>query len=142
MAQLLIEVIAMWNVFKNSGFSKVLQVLLIGYFLMSSLNFAAKVSIANSNTDEVYKMESTVLGIFKKIFKCNSVAETFEDCDSESGCGANKIKLTVDYLIPFHGGVCMQYVHKTAGKQSYLSQNNFTESLYTKIHLPPPEISL
>ena len=126
---------------KNSVFSKVLQVLLIGYFLISSINLSNSPGRVTQDTC-VYKKESTVWAVFKKMLKCNGNAEEYDDCDNEPGTSSNKVKLTTDYLLPFHAGVmpCLSYT--ATQNKIYLTQPDFNGSLYTKIHLPPPEFTL
>jgi len=128
---------------KNSVFSKVLQVLLIGYFLISSLNLSNSLNrIATANND-IHKKDCVVWGMVKKMLKCNTAAEEFEDADNEAGCGnGNKIKLTVDYIVPPCSGLMIGYTVKTSGKKLYATQTNTTGILHNRIHVPPPESTL
>jgi len=129
----------MMNNFKNSVFSKVLQVLLIGYFLISSLSLSHNFSrIASKNTD-VHKKENVVWNIFKKFLKCSGSAEELEDSDNESGVSNNKIKLTAEYLMPTHAGIQFCHVYIDSAKKVYLTQSDFSGILYNKVHVPPPE---
>jgi len=130
------------NRLKNSLFSKVLHVLLIGYFIISSLNLSQSINrIATQDTD-VHKKESAVWGIFKKMLKCNTSAEEFEDCDNEQAKDNNKIKLVVDYIIPGQTGILLCDAFAVSAKKIYLTQTGLNGILYNKIHLPPPEVTL
>lgn len=123
---------------KNSVLSKVLQVLLTGYFLISSLNLSQSLGrIATTNTD-VHKKESTVWHLVKKMLKCNTSAEEYEDGENECG-NANKIKLAIDYFLPLQTGLALCNAYTTSVKKNYFSKFDLNGILCNKIHVPPPE---
>ena len=127
------------NNLKNSIFSKVLQVLLIGYFLISSLSLSHNLSrIATKNTD-VHKIENVVWSIFKKFIKYSCSAEELEDSDNESGVSSNKMKLTADYLLPNLAGIVLCHECTNLTKKVYAAQSDFSGILDNKIHVPPPD---
>ena len=127
---------------KNSVLSKVLQVLLTGYFLISSLNLNQSFSrIATTDTD-VHKKESIVWHLVKKMLKCNTSAEEYEDGENEPCNSNNKIKLTIDYLLPLQTGIALCHAYTASEKKIYFSQFGLNGILCNKIHVPPPEITL
>jgi len=124
---------------KNNVLSKVLQVLLIGYFLISSLNLANTIKTVTASAGK----ECLAWGVFKKMLKCSKTAEEFEDESECAGCGGEgKVKLTVDYLMPGHAPFMPGIDYKVSGKRIFLTQTNYSGILYNKIHLPPPEITI
>ena len=127
---------------KNSGFSRVLQVLLIGYFLISSLNLSQSLNKISSHEADVHKKESIVWHIFKKMLKCNVGAEEYEDCDNEPNNSNNNIKLVVDYILPVQMGIIAYSSYKVSPKKIYFSHSDLTGILHSKIHVPPPEVIL
>lgn len=128
---------------KNSVFSKVLQVLLIGYFLISSLNLSNNLNRVATTNDDIHKKDCVVWSMVKKMLKCNTAAEEFEDSDNEAGCGnSNKIKLAVDYIIPGCSGFMLSYTIKASGKKLYSTETNSAGILHNRIHVPPPEITI
>ena len=128
---------------KNSVFSKVLQVLLIGYFLISSLNLSNNLNRVATTNDDIHTKDCVVWSMVKKMLKCNTAAEEFEDSDNEAGCGnSNKIKLAVDYLIPGCSGLMLSYSPTISGKKLYAAETNPAGILHNRIHVPPPEITL
>jgi len=129
----------MMNQLKNSVISKVLQVLLIGYFLISSLSLSQNLSRIATKDADVHKKENIVWNIFKKVIKCGCNAEELEDSDNEPGANNNKIKLTSDYLLPSQAALMLSCAHIDFVKKIYINQSDLSGILYNKIHLPPPE---
>ena len=125
----------MMNQLKNSVFSKVLQVLLIGYFLISSLNLSNTITRVTTKNTDIHKKESAVWSLCKKFIKCNAGEEEIED--ESAGCN-NKIKLTIDYLVPVQAAI-YHHVFATSVNKIYLTDCNLNGILYNKIYLPPPE---
>ncbi|MFP9097828.1 hypothetical protein ACLI09_02135 [Flavobacterium sp. RHBU_24] len=124
---------------RNNTLSKVLQVLLIGYFLISSLNLANTIKTVTASAGK----ECVAWGVFKKMFKCSKTAEEFEDESECTGCGGEgKVKLTVDYLMPGHAPFMPVIDYKVSGKRIFLTETNYSGILYSKIHLPPPELTV
>lgn len=123
---------------KNSVFSKVLQVLLIGYFLISSLNLSQSIAKITTQHTDVHKKESVVWNFVKKMLKCNTSAEEYEDGENEP-CNANKIKLAIDYLLPLQTGIALCHAYTASVKKIYFSQFGLNGILHSKIHVPPPE---
>lgn len=133
----------MMHKLKNSVLSKALRVLLAGYFLISSLNLSNTVKTVTSATDNVQKKECMAWGVFKKLLKCNSASEEFEDGNDGPGCGSTgKVKLAVDYLIPGHTGCMLGFTPEVLDKKIFLANTISRSILYNKIHLRPPELTI
>jgi len=129
----------MIKMFRNSLLSKTLQVLLIGYFLISSLSLSHNLSRISATNTDVHKKDNVLLAVFKKFVKCSNNTEEMEDSDSESGYSSNKVKLTADYLMPAQSGFILYNCNAGAVERLYSSHSILNGILYNKIHLPPPE---
>lgn len=85
----------MLNTIKNSLFSKCLQVLLIGYFLISSLNVSNSfVRIIYDNAD-IHSVTGLTCNFLKKIFKCNAVQEEIDDYEAKDTKATKQAKGTL-----------------------------------------------
>jgi hypothetical protein len=132
----------MMEIIKNSKFSSVLQVLLIGYFLISSLNLSNNLSNIPTNEADIQAKESVVWNIFKKMLKCTTGSEEIEDSDYEAGKNSNTIKLIIDYLVPNQTVLALCNAFTINVKAIYCRQSGLHANFYNEIHLPPPDLSL
>lgn len=129
----------MMNSVKNSIFGKCLQVLLIGYFLMSSINISTGLDGLLSNNTELHS--SSIMGhLLKKIFKCNGCPEEIDDYEaktkSNNGC---KGSFVLDYLVPNQICDAAPYDQKHFQKKGCTCDVALQCKFHGKIHLPPPE---
>jgi hypothetical protein len=132
----------MMEIIKDSKFSSVLQVLLIGYFLISSLNLSNNLSNTLPNDADIQTNESVVWNIFKKMLKCTTGSEEVEDSDYEAGKNSNTIKLIIDYLVPNQTVLALCQAFNINVKAIYCRQSGLHANFYNEIHLPPPDLSL
>lgn len=130
----------MMNRLKNSIYSKVLQVLLIGYFLISSLNISQNLTGIATKDTNVHKKENVMWSVFKKLLKCSNNCEEYEDNDNEAGESNGKIKVSLDYIMPCNAGITFCYAYRYSVNKIYLAAPDLNGILYNKIHVPPPEI--
>ncbi|MBS7231599.1 hypothetical protein KHA90_11245 [Flavobacterium psychroterrae] len=131
----------MLNTIKNSLFSKCLQVLLIGYFLISSINVSNSfVRIIYDNAD-IHSVTGLTCNFLKKVFKCNSVPEEIDDYetkDSKTTKLAKGIPL-LDYLIPMDTSLAGLYFEIENKQRNYIENPIFSFGFHGKIHLRPPQ---
>ncbi|MEP6806888.1 MAG: hypothetical protein ABI892_20335 [Flavobacterium sp.] len=132
----------MLNTIKNSLFSKCLQVLLIGYFLISSLNVSNSfVRIIYDNAD-IHSVTGLTCNFLKKIFKCNAVQEEIDDYEAKDTKATKQAKgtLLLDYLIPVDTSLAGLYFEIESQKRNYIENPIFSFGFHGKIHLRPPQI--
>ena len=132
----------MLNRIKNSILCKCLQALLIGYFLMSSINLSNNVIlIANSNI-ESNSVKGIACNFLKKIFKCDRITEELDDYktkDSKTTKVTKGISL-LEYLIPHETPITALYFQKESKGKKHLDNPIFSFGFHGKIHLRPPQI--
>ena len=132
----------MLNRIKNSLVCKCLQVLLIGYFLMSSINIANNFGLIINENAAQGSISGITCNFLKKIFKCDAITEELEDSktkDSKTTKLAKGIP-SMDYLIPLDASLHpVDFQIESAGK-SYIDNPVFSFGFHGKIHLPPPQI--
>lgn len=132
----------MLNRIKNSLVCKCLQVLLIGYFLMSSINIANSFGLIINENAAQGSISGITCNFLKKIFKCDAITEELEDSktkDSKTTKLAKGIP-SMDYLIPLDASLHpVDFQIESAGK-SYIDNPVFSFGFHGKIHLPPPQI--
>jgi hypothetical protein len=132
----------MLNTIKNSLFSKCLQVLLIGYFLISSLNVSNSfVRIIYDNAD-IHSVTGLTCNFLKKIFKCNAIPEEIDDYEAKDTKATKQAKgtLLLDYLIPVDTSLAGLYFEIETQKRNYIENPIFSFGFHGKIHLRPPQI--
>jgi hypothetical protein len=132
----------MLNRIKNSLVCKCLQVLLIGYFLMSSINIANNFGLIINENAAQGSISGITCNFLKKIFKCDAIPEELEDSktkDSKTTKLAKGIP-SMDYLIPLDASLHpVDFQIESVGK-NYIDNPVFSFGFHGKIHLPPPQI--
>jgi len=131
----------MLNKIKNSLLCKCLQVLLIGYFLMSSLNIASTFDqIINENT-ETHSVKRMTCNFLKKIFKCDGIPEELDDYKTKETKAPklSKGSPSLDYLVPLDTSLPRLYFQKESQGKNYIDNPMFSFGFHGKIHLPPPQ---
>lgn len=127
----------MMHKIKNSIVSKCLQVLLIGYFLLSSINITNNFKSLISDNADVHKTENPIRLILKKIFKCDGCTEELDDYETKA---CNKSFTATDYLVPGQTWLMANNHNlKKLKSRLHVANSAITCSFYCKIHLPPPE---
>lgn len=123
---------------KNSVFSRYLTALLIGYFLISSINISGTLGNYISDDAEIHSTEGGLGLILKKIFKCSGCPEELDDYDTKTG-KTNKGLLLQEYLIPYSEDIASGYALNDIKDKTYMANSIFLFAFYCDIHLPPPE---
>jgi len=132
----------MLNRIKNSLVCKCLQVLLIGYFLMSSINIANSFGLIINENAAQGSISGITCNFLKKIFKCDAIPEELEDSktkDSKTTKLAKGIP-SMDYLIPLDASLHPVNYQIESGGKNYIDNPIFSFGFHGKIHLPPPQI--
>ncbi|MBW1655263.1 hypothetical protein GSY47_07700 [Flavobacterium quisquiliarum] len=133
----------MLNKIKNSFLCKCLQVLLVGYFLISSLNISNGVSrIINANA-ETYTVKGITCNFLKKIFKCDGIPEELDDYKTKDtktaklgkGIPAMEYLISAESLMPN-----LYFLIEQKGKK-YIDNTNFSFGFHGKIDIPPPRVN-
>ena len=133
----------MLNRIKNSFFCKCLQVLLVGYFLISSLNISNSVGRIISDNAETYTVKGITCNFLKKIFKCDGIPEELDDCKTKESKTAKLAKgiQPLEYLISAESqmpNLCFLIEQK--GKK-YINNTIFSFGFHGKIDIPPPRFN-
>jgi len=123
---------------RNSMISQYLTVLLIGYFLISSINLSSSLGNYISDDTEVHSASGAIGVILKKIFKCSGCPEELDDYDNKDE-KTNKGLLLQEYLIPFSEGVIGSYTIDSVKDKTLMANSIFLFAFCSDIHLPPPE---
>jgi len=132
----------MLNKIKNSFFCKCLQVLLVGYFLISSLNIANGVSRIITDNAETYTVKGITCNFLKKIFKCDGIPEELDDYKTKETKTAKLAKGTplMEYLISSESLMPnIYFLIETEGKK-YIDNTIFSFGFHGKIDIPPPRV--
>ncbi|WP_091491923.1 hypothetical protein [Flavobacterium phragmitis] len=130
----------MLNKIKNSFLCKCLQVLLVGYFLISSLNISNGVSrIINANA-ETYTVKGITCNFLKKIFKCDGIPEELDDYKTKDTKTAKLGKgiPVMEYLISSESLMPNLYFLIEQKGKKYIDNTNFSFGFHGKIDIPPP----
>lgn len=133
----------MLNKIKNSFFCKCLQALLIGYFLLSSINISNNFGrIINENAD-VHSVKGITCNFLKKIFKCTGIVEEVDDYETKDTKTA-KLKgiVLLDYLVPLHAALPQFSLKIESKRKNYIENSIFSFGFHGKIHLRPPQDQL
>ena len=131
----------MLNRIKNSFFSKCLQVLLIGYFLISSINISNSFSQIINDNIETESIKGIACNILKKMFKCDAIPEEIDDYETKESKTTKLAKsiLLMDYLVP--SNTCADLYFPSGLKaKNYIDNPVFSFGFHGKIHLRPPQI--
>ncbi|MXN90365.1 hypothetical protein GR160_03930 [Flavobacterium sp. Sd200] len=118
--------------------SKCLQVLLIGYFLLSSINISNSFRNIVSDKADVHKTENTLSLIIKKVFKCSGCTEEYDDFEAKTS--GTKSLYSFDYLVPGHTWLMGSQNFTTLKSSQPIADCAINCNFYCKIHLPPPEV--
>lgn len=124
---------------RNSMIGQCLKVLLIGYFLVNSLNLASSLDhVLVDGRESVYEDHGMFCSALKLFFDCEESIEEYE-FDKQETKNAKKGVMAFDYLIPG-----CNWASPTQSRLFYKSRVRLTDfdrkgGLYAKIHLPPPE---
>lgn len=132
----------MLNKIKNSLLCKCLQALLIGYFLMSSINISSSFGRIINENSETHSVKGITCNFLKKIFKCDGIPEELDDYgakDSKTTKLAKGMPL-MEYLVPLDASVPALYFKSGAKGKNYIDNTIFSFSFHGKIHLPPPRV--
>ncbi len=129
----------MMSTIRNSYFGKGLKVLLIGYFLLSSLNLASSVDrILTSQNADVYKKSGMVCQMLKFFFDCEESVEEYE-FEKQQTKSVKKGLVLLEYLMPNHYWRAPKKSLTSDKAFAQLSNHDLKGGLFSKIHLPPPE---
>ncbi len=134
----------MLNKIRNSFLCKCLQALLVGYFLISSLNISNSVGrIINANA-ETYTVKGITCNFLKKIFKCDGIPEELDDYktkDTKTAKLAKGIPL-MEYLISSESLMPNFYFLIESEGKKYIDNTIFSFGFHGKIDIPPPRVNL
>lgn len=131
----------MLSIIKNSILCKCLQALLIGYFLMSSINISDNFDQLVSYNVETDSIKGMTCNFLKKMFKCDGIAEELDDYETKDSKTAKlgKIILPLDYLVPANTSLTDLYFPSGFEVENYIDNPIFSFGFHGKIHLRPPQ---
>jgi len=132
----------MLNRIKNSLLCKCLQALLIGYFLMSSINISGTFGrIINDNT-ETHSVKGMTCNFLKKIFKCDGIPEELDDYETKDTKTTKLAKgiLLLEYLVPAYTSLAGFSFQLKGQRKNYIDNAVFSFGFHGKIDLPPPRV--
>ncbi|MEL1254548.1 hypothetical protein AAEO57_12230 [Flavobacterium sp. DGU38] len=126
---------------KNSILCKCLQVLLIGYFLISSINVSNSFGRIIADNAETSTVKGITCNFLKKIFKCDGIPEELDDYETKETKTTKLAKgvPSLDYLIPLNTSLTVLYFQISTKRKNYIDNQIFSFGFHGKIHLPPPE---
>lgn len=135
------KIMMMLNQFRNSVLCKCFQILLLGYFLMSSLNFSGSIEQYQNNNTNFTAVEKNTYQFFYKIFKWDKFSEELEENENKE---AKRIKFekeisVMEYLIPFDASWRGLLLFNNSKKNHHLHNPMFLLGFHAEIHLPPPQ---
>lgn len=133
----------MLNKIKNSFLCKCLQALLVGYFLISSLNIANGVSRIITDNAETYTVKGITCNFLKKIFKCDGIPEELDDYktkDTKTAKLAKGIPL-MEYLVSSESLMPNFYFLVESEGKKYFDNTIFSFGFHGKIDIPPPRMN-
>ncbi|MBF4493352.1 hypothetical protein IR010_12455 [Flavobacterium sp. MR2016-29] len=125
---------------KNSLLCKCLQVLLIGYFLMSSINISSTFSRVVQQNSETHSVKGMTCNFLKKMFKCDGIPEELDETKDSKTAKLAKGILLLEYLVPLNATIPSLYVQIKSKGENYINNPIFSFGFHGKIHLPPPRI--
>ncbi|HEX8015533.1 MAG TPA: hypothetical protein VF465_09895 [Flavobacterium sp.] len=125
---------------KNSILCKCLQVLLIGYFLISSINISNSFGRIIADNAETNTVRGITCNFLKKIFNCDSISEELDDYETKETKNTKLAKgiPSLDYLVPLNTSLTVLYFQISAKTKNYVDNQIFSFGFHGKIHLPPP----
>ena len=128
---------------KDSIIVKCLRVLLIGYFLLNSINIPNSFGRFIDRNAELHCIKGKTCQVLKKLFKYDGISEEREDyetCKTKTDKSGKGIKL-LEYLVPVN--TALPYICNIVNGPECYGHNLATpNNSYNKIHLPPPEAIL
>ncbi|PXY47140.1 hypothetical protein [Flavobacterium hydrophilum] len=126
---------------KNSILCKCLQALLIGYFLISSINISNSFGRIIADNAQTNTITGITCNILKKIFNCDGIPEELDDYETKETKTTKLAKgvPSLDYLIPLDASLPVLYFQISAKRKNYIDNQIFSFGFHGKIHLPPPE---
>lgn len=128
---------------KNNIISKCLQVLLIGYFLISSINVSNTFNELITQNTDLESTEAIVCNILKKIFNCDGCPEELEEFETKTKSEkTGKGLFIIDYIVPGNAYLTEEHFNTVIKNKNFSTGSIFIISPYNKIHLPPPEFIL
>lgn len=132
----------MLNKIKNSFLCKCLQALLIGYFLMSSINLSNNFSQIINDNAGVNSVKGITCNFLKKIFKCDGIPEELDDYKTKDAKTTKLAKgiILLDYLVPHNASLAGLYFKNGSKRKNYIDNPLFLFAFHGKIYLPPPEM--
>lgn len=127
---------------RNSILCKCLQALLIGYFLMSSINISSTFGRIIKNNTETHTVKGITCNFLKKIFKCDGIPEELDDYETKDTKTAKLAKgiPLLDYLVPAHTSLAGLYFQMGTRGKKYIDNPIFSFGFHGKIHVPPPRL--
>lgn len=130
----------MLHTIKNSLLCKCLQALLIGYFLMSSINISNTFGRIINDNSETHSVKGITCNFLKKIFKCDGIPEELDDYETKDTKTAKFAKgiLLLEYLLPLDASLPGLYFKMGAKEKNYKNKPIFSFGFHGKIHVPPP----
>lgn len=126
---------------KNSIFCKCVHALLIGYFLMNSINMSGTFArIVNTNIEQD-SVKGMTCNFLKKIFKCDGIPEELDDYENKETKTTKLAKgiPLFEYIIPLDSSMANLYFQIKAKRKNYINNPIFSFGFYGKIHLRPPQ---
>lgn len=128
---------------KNSFFCKCLQVLLVGYFLISSLNISNSFGRIINDNAETYTVKGIACNFLKKVFNCDGITEELDDYETKDTKTAKLTKgiPAMEYLISLESAMPKLYFLKEQKGKNYINNTIFSLGFHGKIHLPPPQLN-
>lgn len=132
----------MLNTIKNSFLCKCLQALLIGYFLLSSINISSNFSQIINDNAAIDSVKGITCNFLKKIFKCDGIPEELDDYKTKDTKTAKLAKgiILLEYLVPFDAFLPGLYLQIATKRKNYTDNPVFLFAFHGKIHLPPPQV--
>lgn len=128
---------------KNSIIGKCLQVLLIGYFLLNSINMPNSLGSYIEKNAELHCIKGKTCQVLKMLFKWGGVPEELEDyeiCKTKTDKSGKGIQL-LEYLVPIN--TSLPYINYMINDRAcYNHDLGIPVNSYNKIYLPPPEAIL
>ncbi len=117
--------------------------LLVGYFLISSLNISNSVSRIIIDNAEAYTVKGITCNFLKKIFKCDGIPEELDDYKTKETKTAKLAKgiPLMEYLISSESAMPRLYFLKEQKGKNYINNTIFSLGFHGKIHLPPPRMN-
>lgn len=130
----------MLNRIKNSLLCKYLQVLLIGYFLISSINLSNSVVLIINNNTEVHSVKGIACNFLKKMFKCDRISEELDEYEKKDSKTTKLAKgmPSLDYIVPLDTSVPGLHFQTKDNRKNYQGNPLFSFGFYGKIYLRPP----